>query len=34
MATVIDPFGNHWTIATRIEQVSLEELHRRLATAR
>jgi PhnB protein len=31
MATVIDPFGNQWTIASRIEQVSVEELHRRLA---
>ncbi|HBA54274.1 MAG TPA: hypothetical protein DCZ04_07415 [Syntrophorhabdus aromaticivorans] len=30
MATVIDPFGNQWTIASRIEQVSVEELHRRL----
>ncbi len=31
MATVIDPFGNQWTIATRIEQISVEQLHRRLA---
>jgi PhnB protein len=31
MATVIDPFGNQWTIALRIEQISVEELHRRLA---
>jgi uncharacterized glyoxalase superfamily protein PhnB len=31
MATVIDPFGNQWTIASRIEQISVEELHRRLA---
>jgi len=31
MATVIDPFGNQWTIASRIEQISGEELHRRLA---
>jgi PhnB protein len=30
MATVIDPFGNQWTIASRIEQISVEELHRRL----
>ena len=30
MATVIDPFGNHWTIASRIEQISVDELHRRL----
>jgi PhnB protein len=31
MATIIDPFGNQWSIATRIEQISVEELHRRLA---
>ncbi len=31
MATVIDPFGNQWTIASRIEQISVEEIHRRLA---
>ncbi|MCL4852936.1 MAG: hypothetical protein KJZ78_16380 [Bryobacteraceae bacterium] len=31
MATLIDPFGNQWTIASRIEQISVEELHRRLA---
>lgn len=31
MATVIDPFSNQWTIASRIEQISVEELHRRLA---
>ena len=31
MATIIDPFGNQWTMATRIEQISVEELHRRLA---
>lgn len=31
MATVIDPFGNQWTIASRIEQISVDELHRRLA---
>jgi PhnB protein len=30
MATVIDPFDNQWTIASRIEQISVEELHRRL----
>ena len=33
MATMIDPFGNQWTVASRIEQISLEELHRRLASA-
>ena len=26
MATVVDPFDNQWTIASRIEQISLEEL--------
>ena len=31
MATIIDPFGNLWTIATGIEQISVEELHRRIA---
>jgi PhnB protein len=31
MATVIDPFGNQWTIASRIEQITVQELHRRLA---
>src|ERR1035438_4928159 len=31
MATVIDPFGNQWTISSRIEQISVGELHRRLA---
>jgi uncharacterized glyoxalase superfamily protein PhnB len=31
MATVIDPFGNQWTVGSRIEQISVEELHRRLA---
>ncbi|MBV8864804.1 MAG: VOC family protein [Acidobacteriaceae bacterium] len=31
MATIIDPFGNQWTVASRIEQISVEELHRRLA---
>jgi hypothetical protein len=30
MATEIDPFGNQWTIASRIEQMSVDELHRRL----
>jgi PhnB protein len=33
MATVIDPFGNQWTVASRIEQISVKELHRRLANA-
>lgn len=30
MATVIDPFDNQWTIASRIEKISVQELHRRL----
>jgi len=29
--TVIDPFGHKWTIATHIEDVSEEELSRRMA---
>lgn len=33
LATVTDPFGNQWTIASRIEQISIKELHRRLADA-
>lgn len=31
MATVMNPFDNQWTIASRIEEVSVEELHQRLA---
>lgn len=31
MATVIVPLGNQWTVATRTEQIAVEELHRRLA---
>jgi len=31
MATVIDPFGNQWTLASRLERISVAELHRRLA---
>lgn len=31
VATVIDPFGNQWTLASRLEQISVEEFHRRLA---
>lgn len=31
MATVIDPFGNQWTIASRLEQITVDELHRRVA---
>ena len=29
--TVIDPFGHVWTLATHIEDVSVEEMQRRLA---
>jgi PhnB protein len=28
---VIDPFGHSWTLATHIEDVSPEEMERRLA---
>lgn len=31
VGTVIDQFDNQWTIASRMEQISVEELHRRLA---
>lgn len=31
MGTIIDPFGNQWTIASRAEQISVDELHSRLA---
>jgi uncharacterized glyoxalase superfamily protein PhnB len=31
MATFFDPFGNQWTVASRVEQISVEELHRRLS---
>ena len=30
-ATLTDPFGHEWTIATHIEDVSLEEMQRRAA---
>ena len=29
--TVIDPFGHVWTLATHIEDVSIEEMQRRMA---
>jgi PhnB protein len=29
--TFVDPFGHVWTIATHIEDVSTEEMHRRCA---
>lgn len=34
MATIMDSFGNQWTIASRMENISVEELHRRLAANR
>ncbi len=30
-ANVIDPFGNYWPLATHVEEVSDEEMQRRLA---
>lgn len=30
MATVLDPLGNQWTLASRVETISVEELHQRL----
>ena len=32
-ATLTDPFGHKWTIATHIEDVSVEEMERRMHTA-
>jgi PhnB protein len=29
--TIVDPFGHKWTIATHVEDVSMEEMHRRMA---
>ena len=29
--TLVDPFGHKWTIATHVEDVSLEEMQRRMA---
>jgi PhnB protein len=33
MGTVVDPFGHRWTLATHIEDVSEEEMGRRMAAA-
>lgn len=33
MGTVIDPFGHRWTLATHLEDVSEEEMQRRMAEA-
>jgi PhnB protein len=30
--TIIDPFGHQWTISTHVEDVSPEEMQRRMAT--
>lgn len=30
-ATILDPFGHKWTIATHVEDVSMEEMQRRMA---
>lgn len=29
--TLVDPFGHRWTISTHVEDVSEEEMHRRMA---
>ena len=31
MATVVDPFGHRWTLATHVEDVSPEDMQRRMA---
>jgi PhnB protein len=33
MGTVVDPFGHRWTLATHIEDVSEEEMQRRMTDA-
>jgi len=33
MGTLLDPFGHRWTLATHIEDVSEEEMQRRMAEA-
>ena len=33
MGTLVDPFGHRWTLATHIEDVSEEEMQRRMAEA-
>jgi PhnB protein len=33
MGTLVDPFGHRWSLATHIEDVSDEELQRRMAAA-
>ena len=29
--TLVDPFGHVWTVATHIEDVSMDEINRRMA---
>ena len=31
LARITDPYGNHWSLATHIEDVTAEELAQRLA---
>lgn len=31
MGTLVDPFGHQWSLATHVEKVSPEEMHRRMA---
>jgi PhnB protein len=33
MAALRDPFGHEWVIATHVEEVTPEEIHRRASTA-
>jgi PhnB protein len=33
MGTLLDPFGHRWTLATHVEDVSEEEMQRRMAAA-
>jgi PhnB protein len=33
MATLVDPFGHRWSLATHVEDVSDEELQRRMTEA-
>jgi PhnB protein len=33
MGTLVDPFGHRWTLATHVEDVSDEEMQRRMAEA-